>query len=80
MTNDKEHQENIEFCKKLETVALGCHLEVHDKIRRVFKEHQIESYQCVEFILDTPLGKDSDTKKVKISYPFLFRLINSLVA
>ena len=78
---ETERLEDIKFCKKLETVALGCHLEVHAEIRRIFKEHEIESYQCVEFILDTPLGKNSDTEdteKVKISYPFLFRLINSL--
>lgn len=76
--NHEEEREDIDFCKKLETVALSCHLEVHTKIRSVFKEHEIESYQCVEFILDTPLGKDSDIQEVKISYPFLFRLINSL--
>lgn len=76
--NEKEEKENKDFCKKLETVALGCHLHVNDEIQRIFKENEIETYQCVEFIFDTPLGKKSNTENVKVFYPFLFRLINSM--
>lgn len=74
----KENDENIKFCKKLETVALGCHLKVNDEIRSIFKEYEIESYQCVEFILNTPLSKTSALNNVQVFYPFLFRLINYL--
>lgn len=86
--NDIEDKENIEFCKKLETVALGCHQEVHSKIKKVFKDHEIESYQCVEFVLKEPqdcdksdinnLNKKSFHSNVKVFFPFLFRLINLL--
>lgn len=86
--NDIEEKENIEFCKKLETVALGCHQEVHSKIKKVFKDHEIESYQCVEFVLKEPqdydksdingLKKKSSSSNIKVFFPFLFRLINLL--